>query len=70
MHRPCDEKASVKRRGGQREERRKDGLELNLLSEDSSAGSPGGKARRGCTLPFTGSLLLLVAAAAIRLSLG
>jgi len=41
-----------------RDERRRPGVEMNLLTEDEGVRSALGKGRRGCSLPFTGILLL------------
>jgi hypothetical protein len=43
-----------------REERRRDQVEVNLMHQNEDRG-PLGTARRGCTLPFLGGSLLVVA---------
>jgi hypothetical protein len=49
-----------KRKQGPREERRREQVEVNLLSQGHDRGTLA-KARRGCTLPFLGIGLLVVA---------
>jgi hypothetical protein len=49
-----------KRKQGPREERRREQVELNLLSQSHDRGNLS-KARQGCTLPFLGGGLLVIA---------
>jgi hypothetical protein len=49
-----------KRKRGPSEERRREQVELNLLSQNQERRSLA-KARRGCTLPFLGGTLLVLA---------
>jgi hypothetical protein len=49
-----------RRRGEKREERRKDQVELNLLSDEQPSLGAKSKGRRGCGLPFLGGVLVLV----------
>lgn len=49
-----------KRKQAQREERRREQVELNLLTQNQERRSLG-RSRRGCTLPFLGGSLLVVA---------
>jgi hypothetical protein len=48
-----------RRKQGPREERRREQVEVNLLSQGQDRGNLA-KARRGCTLPFLGVSLLIV----------
>lgn len=48
-----------RRKQGPREERRREQVEVNLLSQGQDRGNHA-KARRGCTLPFLGVSLLIV----------
>lgn len=59
-----------KRRTEQRDERRKDRVEVNLMAEEETARRPLTEKRAGCTLPFTGGLLVLVAILELRSLLG
>jgi hypothetical protein len=59
-----------RKRREQREERRKDQVELNLLAEEETTRSPLGRARSGCALPFLGGLGILVAIAGVHAVLG
>jgi hypothetical protein len=47
----------LKRKQAPREERRREQVEVNLLTQNQERGNLA-KARRGCTLPFFGSVLL------------
>jgi hypothetical protein len=58
-----------KRREHHREERRKPHVEVNLLAENEG-GRVINKARRGCTLPFFGTGVLLFVIEAVRAGLG
>jgi hypothetical protein len=58
-----------KRREQHRAERRKPQVEVNLLDENE-AGLVITKARRGCTLPFFGTGVLLFVIEAVRAGLG
>lgn len=49
-----------KRKRGPSEERRREQVELNLLSQNQERRSVAA-ARRGCTLPFLGGTLLVLA---------
>jgi hypothetical protein len=51
-----------KKKQAEHEERRKDQVEINLLA-GTEHWSPLAKARRGCSLPFFGGSLLLIAVA-------
>ena len=48
----------TRRRKGPRQERRREQVEINLLSEKDEGGDRA-KARRGCSLPFLGGLLVI-----------
>lgn len=50
-----------RRRTEQREERRKEQVELNLLAEDEAGRRPLVDRARGCTLPFLGGVLFVLA---------
>ena len=50
----------TRRRQGPRQERRREQVEINLLSETDESGDRA-RARRGCTLPFLGGSLLAIA---------
>jgi len=47
-----------KKSDSRRAERRRPGVEMNLLTEDEGVRRASGNGRRGCSLPFTGILLL------------
>jgi hypothetical protein len=49
-----------RRKKGPREERRGEHIEINLLSETEER-RPLARTRRGCTLPFLGGGLLIIA---------
>jgi len=51
-----------------REERRREHVEVNLLAESEQKGGRA-KARRGCSLPFLGGLLVLGVVAALHAGL-
>jgi hypothetical protein len=59
-----------KRRTEHGEERRKDRVEVNLMAEEETSRGPVSKKARGCALPFTGGLLVLVAIVELRSLLG
>ena len=48
-----------KRKARTREDRRRPAIEINLLSEQQERGAFV-RARRGCSLPFLGGLLLII----------
>lgn len=50
----------MKRKQAPREERRREQVEVNLLTQNQERGNLT-KARRGCTLPFFGGILLAIA---------
>lgn len=50
----------MKRKQAPREERRREQVEVNLLTQNQERGNVA-KARRGCTLPFLGGSLLAIA---------
>lgn len=49
-----------RRKAGPREERRREHVELNLLAQSEEPGALA-RARRGCSLPFLGGSLLVIA---------
>ena len=49
-----------RRRIDPRDDRRRQRVEINLLGEGHDSPRQGSRVRRGCTLPFTGGLLILV----------
>ena len=55
-----EEERLSKRKKAPREERRQEHVEVNLLGQNQEKG-PLAQARRGCTLPFLGVGLLVVA---------
>ncbi len=61
----------MSKRKQQREERRREHVEINLLAEDQERdGGAFARARRGCAIPFLGGSLLLLAFEAVRPGLG
>ena len=50
-----------RRRDGHQDERRKARVEMNLVAERDGDHKPLDKARRGCSLPFLGGIVLLAA---------
>ena len=58
-----------RRRNQQRDERRQAQVEVNLLAENEG-GLVISKTRRGCTLPFLSTGLLLILLEAVRAGLG
>jgi len=70
VHRPGHEEAGLKkRRHQQREERREDQVEVNLLVE-GDGGRVITKTRRGCTIPFLSAGLLVMVFEVVRTGLG
>lgn len=57
-----------KRKRGAHDERRRASIEINLLADSEEAGRLG-RARRGCSLPFLGSAMVLTALVILRASL-
>ncbi len=50
----------MRRKKAPREERRREHVELNLLAQNEERGSRA-RARRGCSIPFLGGSLLVIA---------
>jgi hypothetical protein len=59
-----------KKRSGPQDERRRDQVEINLVGDETGTRKALHKARRGCSLPFTGGLLIVAALALARAALG
>jgi hypothetical protein len=55
-----------KKRSGPQDERRRAQVEINLVGDETGSRKILHKARRGCSLPFTGGLLMVVAIALAR----
>jgi hypothetical protein len=60
-----EEHLSKRKKGGPREERRRQAVEINLLVEKDDQKAVA-KVRRGCTLPFLSAGLLLLTFEAVR----
>ena len=59
-----------KRRIDPPEERRKERVEINLMAEDEGPRHLLSKTRRGCTLPFTVGVLVLIGLEVLRSIIG